>query len=440
MEKTDRLEMKFFGMRKVTRRNMPRFADMSAFQISVVGICLAINVLDGFDILAMAFAAPGIARDWGLTDPMALGALFSAALAAMVVGTIVCGFLADRIGRRPIILTGLILATAGMLLSAWADTISQLVIARVITGFAIGGIGPAINTIVAEYASPRGRAISVAAMQTGFVLGSAICGLSAAALMAIAGWQGIFWVGAVLAGLLFPFVWFFMPESLAILDRRDSAAEKVRTLRARMASAADAGNSSPVLSPSHGIARYWAPLALTGTTMFLSLGCFYMINNWTPTLLTAAGFPRLQSTYAGTLMALGGIPAVLGFGWLSLRFRLAPVIAAAAAASAALSVVFSAIGLNPSALMVTTFGLGIAMNMMQIGIYALLPSLFPAPIRASCTGLAVGLGRLGSAVGPWLAGLLLAAGYSSESLFALLSIPYILVALLMINATQFQKH
>ncbi|MCE2829864.1 MAG: MFS transporter, partial [Sphingomonadales bacterium] len=186
------------------------WAGMSRLQIRVILICIAINMLDGFDILAIAFTAPAIAKEWSL-NPEALGGLLSAGLAGMVAGSFLLGPLADRFGRRPIILFGLIIAILGMGGAALSQDLTQLALVRAITGFAVGGMLPCINTMVAEYASPKARTFSVAMLQAGFSTGASLGGFSAVWILASAGWQAVFLAGAVLTAILLPLVWFGMP-------------------------------------------------------------------------------------------------------------------------------------------------------------------------------------------------------------------------------------
>ena len=171
-----------------------RWAGMSPYQLRVIALCIAINMLDGFDILAMAFTAPAIAKDWSL-DPATLGMLFSVGLGGMMVGSIILGPMADRFGRRPLILACLILSFIGMLFAGFSATLTQLILARALTGFAVGGMLPCINTMVAEYASPKGRAFSVALMQAGFSIGSSVGGFIAIWFLSYSGWHAVFLAG-----------------------------------------------------------------------------------------------------------------------------------------------------------------------------------------------------------------------------------------------------
>ena len=156
-----------------------RVNEMTPFQITAVVICIIINFLDGFDVIAISFAAPEIARDWSL-DPAALGVVFSSGLVGMVVGALFLSPLADRFGRRFLILICLAVISVGMLASALADNLNYLVAMRLLTGLGVGGMLSSLTTMVAEYSSDRRRKLAISVLQSGYPVGGIIAGLSSA--------------------------------------------------------------------------------------------------------------------------------------------------------------------------------------------------------------------------------------------------------------------
>ena len=193
--------------------------DMTPFQVNAVTICLLINFLDGFDVLAIAFAAPSIAADWSVA-PTALGIIFSAGLAGMVVGALFLSPYADRIGRRPLILVCLAIIGAGMLGSAIADNVTQLVVWRLLTGLGVGGMLASLTTMVAEYSSDRRRQLAISVLQSGYPVGAIIAGIVSVWLLDSHGWRSIFVVGGVLSLAMIPLVYWGLPESLQFLLNR----------------------------------------------------------------------------------------------------------------------------------------------------------------------------------------------------------------------------
>lgn len=143
---------------------------MTRFQIIAIALCMVINMLDGFDVLVIAFTAPSISAEWGLS-PTAVGLLLSSGLLGMVFGSLLLGPLADQIGRRQLIMLCLCVISVGMLLSGFSESTTHLTTMRFFTGLGIGGILPGLNTIVAEYSSLRWRSLCVSLLQTGYPIG-----------------------------------------------------------------------------------------------------------------------------------------------------------------------------------------------------------------------------------------------------------------------------
>lgn len=419
-----------------------RWAGMTPFQIGVIAICFAINMLDGFDILAMAFAAPNIAKDWQLA-PATLGGLFSAGLGGMVAGSILLGLLADRLGRRPIILLSLVLAAVGMTLAARADGIRELATARILTGFAVGGIGPCLNSLVAEYASISARTFCVAFMQAGFALGSALGGLAAIGILEVGSWRGIFYLGAGLTAALLPLSWRFLPESLAFLHLRPRRAVQAEAISARVRNIAPSASTGVQAEKATRLAQMRAhcvPLVTAILIFFLSIMSFYFINSWTPKILADSGLPISLSLLGGIALSSGGIFAAMAVGAFARHFSVTAVIAVATLGTAVLTMVFGQIQGDAGQVLTMAFVLGLFINTTQVGVYAILAGLFPPTIRTGATGLAVGLGRFGSVAGPWVAGLMIEAGWSAKAMFATMAAPYLLAALLIWQTGKFRRY
>lgn len=420
-------------------------AGMSRLQYRVIALCIAINLLDGFDILAMAYTAPAIGAEWQLS-PERLGILFSLGLAGMMVGSILLAPLADRFGRRPTILGSLAIAALSMLVASQSTNLLQLGAARVATGLAIGAILPCINTMVAEYSAPKSRAFAVSLMQAGFAVGASAGGFLAVWLLAQFGWQSVFLAGAALTFILVPLVWFGMPESLAFLVRQPARSDEHAALLARVGAVGE-GTQIPGDQLEMENARWWRshaeyrlPLILISGAFFASLMAFYFLTSWVPKLLVDGGFAQGQAVTAGALLTSGGIIAAFGIGWLSLKRSIIPIVASVTALSAAFTLLFGQLPSEVALILPAAFLLGLATNATQIGLYAIVPSLFPAKIRAGATGIAIGIGRTGSVVGPWLAGTLLGTGWAVAGLFALMSVPYLVGVIILLSLRDWQRH
>jgi MFS family permease len=200
-------------------------APMRGLQIGVVALCIALNALDGFDVLAISFAAPGIAAEWGVTRAT-LGVVLSMELFGMAAGSVLIGNVADRIGRRPTILACLVVMAAGMFLAAGATSIAMLSITRLLTGLGIGGMISSTSAVVAEFSNARRRSLNVTLNIAGYSTGAILGGVVASALLGASGdWRMVFVFGGIMTLAALPITFFLLPESIeSLIARRPSDA------------------------------------------------------------------------------------------------------------------------------------------------------------------------------------------------------------------------
>jgi MFS family permease len=216
-------------------RDVIAHSPMGRMQIIVIGITIALNALDGFDILSISFASPGIATEWGI-DRAALGIVLSMELIGMAIGSIVLGGVADKIGRRPTILGCLAVMATGMLMATTVTGLVDLSIWRIVTGLGIGGMLAAINAVAAEFSSTQRRHLSVSLMSIGYPMGAVAGGIVAAQLLQGNDWRSVFYFGAAITTTLIPITFFAVPESVHWLARKQpsGALEKINRAMARL--------------------------------------------------------------------------------------------------------------------------------------------------------------------------------------------------------------
>src|SRR5580700_9981445 len=195
---------------------------MRVAQMVVIAITVGLNALDGFDVLAISFASPGIAREWGI-DRAALGFVLSMELIGMGLGSILLGGVADRVGRRRTLLGCLVVMSTGMIMATRAKGVYDLSVWRVFTGLGIGGMLAAINAVAAEFSNDRRRSLNVSLMAIGYPIGAVVGGSIAALLLKQGDWRMVFEFGAAATALFIPLVWWLVPESIAWLCRRQPA-------------------------------------------------------------------------------------------------------------------------------------------------------------------------------------------------------------------------
>src|SRR5277367_5934289 len=192
---------------------------MGGIQIAVVAITVGLNALDGFDVLSISFASPGIARDWGI-DRAVLGVVLSMELLGMGIGSILLGGVADKLGRRRTLLGCLVVMTLGMAMATRAKGVYDLSIWRVFTGVGIGGMLATINAVAAEFSNLRRRGLNVSLMAIGYPIGAVVGGKIVAVLLKQGDWRVVFSCGAVATAAFIPLVLWLVPESVSWLCQR----------------------------------------------------------------------------------------------------------------------------------------------------------------------------------------------------------------------------
>ena len=415
---------------------------MRPMQVLAVTICVVINMIDGFDVLVMAFTAPSIAAEWSL-EPQSVGLLLSAGLFGMAAGSLFLAPVADRIGRRNTILLCLAIISAGMLASAFTWSVPSLASARVVTGIGIGGMLASITTITAEYASHRRRGFAISMVQSGYPVGATIGGSIAALLIVAYGWRSVYVFGAACTIAMIPLVLRYLPESLEYLIERKprNALEKVNDLLARLGQApvaelpqsprrAEAASRGSVLDLVSSPLQ--TPTALLWCAFFMVMLSFYFVLSWTPTLLTEAGLRAEQGISGGVLMNIGGIGGGVTLGYLTARFSAHRLTALHMLLCALFMVLFGLLDGNLGVMLVLGFVIGYFIFGSIIGVYSIAPDIYPTAIRNTGVGWAIGIGRFGGILGPAAAGLLLAQGWTGAQCFFAFSVP-LLIAMIAVT-------
>jgi benzoate transport len=403
-------------------------APMSRFQWGVVAVMIGLNALDGFDVLSISFASPGIASAWGI-DRAALGLVLSMELIGMAIGSLVLGGVADRVGRRATILGCLALMAAGMLGAATAHGVVTLSAWRVLTGFGIGGMLAATNAAVAEAANGQRRALAVVLMAGGYPVGTIVGGSISAVLLGSYGWQSVFVFGAIATLCFVPLVLWFAPESISFLmhKRPPDALARINAVLTRMghptidalpAPEAKAGKASATELFAPGLARATTLLTLA---YLMHIMTFYFILKWIPKIVVDMGFAPAAAAGVLVWASVGGASGSLLLGLLTARVRLLGLTIGAMIASVALVIAFGRGQSDLQGLSLIAAAAGFATNAGVVGLYALLARTFPTRLRATATGFVIGIGRGGSALAPALAGILFAAGYLLDSVAVLMS-------------------
>jgi benzoate transport len=389
---------------------------MGAFQIAAVVICILLNAVDGFDVLSISFASPGIAADWGV-DRAALGLVLSMELIGMALGSVLIGGLADRIGRRPVIILCLIIMAGGMIAAAFAHDVVSLSGYRLLTGLGIGGMLASVNAIVAEYSNNKHRHLCVTIMAAGFPIGAVAGGAVASQLLNYYSWHAVFLLGAGFTLLLLPIVLLMLPESVAFLAkaRPKRALERINATLKRMGhSRVDAlpEVSAEVGQRREGLfsKRWRAIVALLTIAYFAHIMAFYYILKWIPKIVVDMGFA--PSLAGGVLVwaNVGGAMGAIVLGLFSQKLNVKYLVIGALVLSAGMLTVFGLGYDTLTQLSLVAASAGFCTNAAVVGLYALMASYLPTQLRAGGTGFVIGVGRGGAALGPIVAGIMFSAG------------------------------
>ncbi|HEX8107771.1 MAG TPA: MFS transporter [Kofleriaceae bacterium] len=406
----------------------------SRFQVGVAVLCAAIVFLDGFDALIMSYVAPALRAQFHF-DKLALGPVLSFGLIGMLVGALVFGPLADRIGRRPVLLLCPLIFGAGSLLAGNASSVTELLVFRLVTGFGMGGAMPNAIALTAEYMPKRIRARAVTTMFCGFSLGSAAVGWVAAAVIPTLGWPWVFRIGGILPLAIAAAAFAWLPESVRFLVRRNSGDPRARRYVARIApemqgaaqtatlTVEEEPRGFPVVQLFTG-GRHWVTVLLW-VMFFANLLDLYFVNSWMPLIMKDVGMPDGRAIVITTLFQVGGSIGAYLIGMLfdrNLSFR---VLALGYLTAAVFVFLIGESGTSTVWLVLTVFMSGFGVVGSQNGANAMAAEVYPTAARSTGIGWALGVGRIGSILGPNLGVMMVGA---TPRLFLYAAVPLMIAA------------
>jgi benzoate transport len=402
---------------------------MGGWQIAAIATTVILNALDGFDVMSISFAAPGIAAEWGVPKDV-LGWVLSMELIGMAVGSILLGGLADRIGRKPTIMGCLVVMTAGMVLAPQSESVTQLSIWRLLTGLGIGGMLAALNATVAEFSNARYRNLVLPLMVIGYPLGAFFGGLAARNLISGGDWRSVFYLGAGLTAACIPLAFWLIPESPGWLNARRPAGAlgKINAVLARVGLSQMTALPEPEAGAERAALTEIFRPAMIRTTILLTLAylthvtAYYYFVKWIPKLVVDMGFDPGAGAGVLTNAMLGGAigGGMLGLVAMKIGMRWATIIALAGA-----FIMLNVFGLGNRDLASLGWIAGLTAffsNAAAVGFYALLAMAYPPHVRATGTGFGIGFGRAGAAMGPALAGILFESGMGLQGVSLIISV------------------
>jgi len=408
---------------------------MGVSQWLAVLVTVGLNAMDGFDVLSISFASPGIAKDWGV-DKATLGWVLSMELVGMGLGSVLLGGVADKIGRRPTILGCLVAMSLGMFGASLAGGVPTLLAWRLLTGLGIGGMLASINAAVAELSSRRWRNLAVSLMVVGYPLGGVVGGTVVQRLLGGGTWHDVFIFGGLVTAAFILIVWFLLPESVDFLDRqgKPGALQAINRILKRFGHESIAAlTPNTVESSQRSVMDIFKPGLILATVLitlgyFTHVTSFYFIIKWVPKLVVDMGFAPKAAAGVLTWANVGGATGVALFGLIATRVGLKALTLVTLIGSSAMVVWFGRGSHDLAALSTTVAIAGLFTNSGIGGYYMLFAKVFPTHVRATGTGFAVGVGRGGAVLAPIIAGYLFQAGFGMQAVATLMAMGSLLSA------------
>jgi MFS transporter, AAHS family, 4-hydroxybenzoate transporter len=362
-------------------------------------LCFLVLVLEGYDLGAMAFTLPTLSEAWHL-KPVAFTSALTAGSIGLFLGSLLCGVLGDRLGRKPVLMGAVAVFGLMSLLTALTKDPFWLSITRLLTGLGIGGSIPTTIALLSDLAPPKKQGGLVMATMCGVQAGNVVSGVAASRLIAHLGWPAVFVLGGLMPLFILPALALWLPETF---------------VARKMASLA----SIPQLFAG-GFARLTLILWLIN---FLSLLTIYSVNSWLPSLLHSLGIATASAVLAASMFQLGGMTGTLASAPLANRYGTEHVVAVLLAIGGCFLILLGL--LHGTALLFAglAFGAGLGISAGQVGINALSGAVYPMELRGTGAGWALGVGRMGNITGPLFGGLLLALGWRPGPMLQVMAVP-----------------
>jgi AAHS family 4-hydroxybenzoate transporter-like MFS transporter len=407
-------------------------------QVRVFVLCAAVLFVDGFDIQGITYVAPAMSQEWALPRG-AFGPTFSAGVLGMMLGGLLLAPLADRIGRRRVIIASCVAFGLFTMATTLVRSLDTLLLLRFFTGLGLGSARPNAIGLTSEYAPHARRGAIVMFVSSGVSLGSIAAGLLAARLISTLGWQAVFMAGGVLPLVLAVVLWRWLPESIrfaALLPARQTEAKRLlRAITPQLPPdgeiALQSGNTAGGTASVRDLFRnkLGPSTALIWIALFVSMLNLFLAINWLPTSLNASGFSVTQAAMITSMYHVGGVIGTFACGLLMDRFGAHAILMFAFSLAGAGFLTFAitpVLSQWATTLLLMATGVGVIGG--QIGLGALASAIYPVEIRSTGLGWALGVGRLGAIAGPAVGGLMLMTGVDAKHLYLVCIVPAVVGA------------
>jgi len=412
---------------------------MTTAQLVIIFCCFILNMLDGMDVVVASYVAPRIIEEWSVAS-QTFGLVFSAALVGMATGAMFISPYTDVIGRRKMVLICMVIVSIGMFLTAFANTIPELIVLRLFTGLGIGSMLASLTSVACEYSSNSRRNLVISFVLSGYPVGATCTGFLAAWLIPEYGWRSMFFAGAALSGLLLPVMFLSLPESLEFLLKKrpkhalETANRILRRMKYEVLDVLPVQDSPAGKSGDSLIGNITSLLAAerAGATLRLWLAFFmafftlYFLLSWIPKITEDTGLTAAQGSYAGAIFNFGSFFGIVFLGHISAVFGLKRIIFIFMILASILMVIFGMFKFSVVPFMLVLFVLGFFVQGGFVGLYSVAARLYPVEIRTTGVGWGIGLGRFGAIIAPALGGMAIGFGLPVAVTFTLFALPFVI--------------
>ncbi|MGP0071758.1 MAG: MFS transporter [Bryobacteraceae bacterium] len=414
---------------------------LGAFQLGLCIVCGICLFMDGFDVQAMGYVAPAILREWHVGNAQ-FGGVFGAGLFGILVGSLLFSMIADKVGRRPVLITVTLCFSVLTFLTARAADVQQLLIVRFLAGCALGGIMPNAVALVGEYSPRKLRVAIMMIVGNGFTTGAAFGGFIAAWLIPRFGWRSVFYFGAAAPLAIAAVMIFALPESLQFLVLHRRHLEKAVRWLQRVDPSAPSDARLYYVEETQRKGVPWIHLFREGRALgtvflwiinFMNLLNLYFLASWLPTVANQAGYAIGTSVLVGTMEQLAGMIGGLTLGFLEQRFGFVKVLTTCFAVACVNIALIGQPGLSLTMLFVVVFFAGYGVAGGQTAINALSATYYPTDLRATGIGAGLGIGRIGAIIGPVVGGVLMGRHLPTQNLFLVAAVPALISAIVMMG-------
>ncbi len=378
--------------------------------IVTVAICFLIAVIEGLDIQAAGIAAAGIREHFGL-DSSQLGVFFSAGILGLLPGALLGGRVADRIGRKKVLIFSTAVFAIFTLCTVWVNSFSSLLVVRFLAGAGLGAAMPILITLAAEAVTPQNRGRAVGLMYCGMPVGAAILSLVATTEFG-SHWKNVFYLGGLLPLIVIPLMIYLLPESKEYLKTQIKSAD---------AKAASQGSFKDLFN-SKNLFR----TVCIWVSYFFTLMVVYIMLSWLPSLFTELGFTRKEGATAQFYFMVSATIGTIILGMLTDRWKKAYVIILMYG-----GILAGLIALNASSYLAQMYMAAALVGAFVIGcqgvLYAFGSMVYPTEVRGTGVGVGSAVGRVGAMLGPVVAGQLLVSGFGAAGVISA-AIPCIIIS------------